>query len=921
MLVGRDEECERIAELLAAARRQRSGALVLSGEPGLGKSALCAWAAEQAGDMRLLAIRGVESEVDVPFAGLSDLCAGDMDRLALLPAPQARALEGALARRDAPPGDRFAIGAAILSVLAAVAEPRPVFVIVDDAQWLDASSAAALLFAARRLRSEGVALLVATRPEAVFDAERSGLSRIALGRLDREAALALLAAAHEGLAAAVVQQLVEHANGNPLALIELPLVLSDAQRTGSMPLEDPMPLGSTLSRALTHRLSGLSDAALRALLVAAASGGERVQPVVDALDRLGLDRSVLEAAEQAGALRITGERFEFRHPLLRSVVYHGAAGPARRAAHAALVPVTRGETHAWHLAHATVGEDEAVAATMERVGLEARHRGAPAAAAVALERAARLSRPGRGRVRRLTEAARDAHVAGRPAGALRLLDDALAGSRDVVQRAGIQHLRGRILVMQGQMNTAYRLLLDEAELIRDIDPERAATMLAEACMDRFLSADIARALAAARDACDVATRAGPGVQAFSGVMLAAALLLSGDREAAGTEFDRLLPLLRGADPLTEAGELVSYAAQCYFWLDRYDVAGELLAGLIAAARNASAPAALLLPLCTRAELDLRIGRWTVAAAQFQEAVDLGEEMAQAVFAAYAPECLARLAAATGDEERCREHAAHAISLIDKHQNELGRLYVHSALGLLELGLGHIEPAIRYLELARDLAERHELAEPNVVHWRADLVEAYVRAGRPAAARDALAALERQAEHTRGRWALGTSARCRGLLADDAQFDACFTTALEHVEAVANPFEIARTHLCHGERMRRAGRRIDARHALQLSLDGFDQLGAEPWATRAKIELRATGATPRRRRDAFDRDQLTAHELQVAFIVAGGASNREAAAALFLSPKTIEFHLARIYRKLGVRTRTELAAVAARRGWLDHARAP
>jgi DNA-binding CsgD family transcriptional regulator len=201
------------------------------------------------------------------------------------------------------------------------------------------------------------------------------------------------------------------------------------------------------------------------------------------------------------------------------------------------------------------------------------------------------------------------------------------------------------------------------------------------------------------------------------------------------------------------------------------------------------------------------------------------------------------------------------------------------------------------------------------------VEAYVRAGRPAAARDALAALERQAEHTRGRWALGTSARCRGLLADDAQFDACFTTALEHVEAVANPFEIARTHLCHGERMRRAGRRIDARHALQLSLDGFDQLGAEPWATRAKIELRATGATPRRRRDAFDRDQLTAHELQVALIVAGGASNREAAAALFLSPKTIEFHLARIYRKLGVRTRTELAAVAARRGWLDHARAP
>lgn len=921
LLLGRDDECTLVAELLAGARRQRSAVLVLSGEPGIGKSALCAWAAAQAGDMRVLRINGVESEVDVPFAGLSELCAGEAQRIRQLPEPQARALEGALARRDAPPGDRFAIGAAILSLLAAVAEQESVLVIVDDAQWVDAASADALLFAARRLRSEGVALLVATRPGTRFDSERSGLPRIALRGLDASAARALVAAAHGDLPARVVQRLAERTGGNPLALLEVPLVLSTAQLAGSQPIDEPLPLGPTLGRALLHRLSGLPPDARRAVLVAAASGAERLQTVVDALDALNVDRSVLDAAEQAGVLAIAGERFEFRHPLLRSAVYHGAAGPARREAHAALARVTSDEARAWHLAHATVGEDEAVAATLERAGLDARRRGGPAAAAAALERAARLSRPGEARVRRLTEAARDAHIAGRPAGALRLLDDALAGSHDAVQRADIQHVRGRILTLQGQTDVAYRLLVDEAQPIRQLDPDRAATMLADACVARLLSADVRRAVAAARDACAVAARAGPAVEAFAGVMLASALVLSGDRAEAAALLDGFLPLLRHADPLTEAGELVTLAAQCYFWLERHDVACELLDRLTTSARRGSAPAALLWPLCCRAELDLRTGRWAIAAAHFEEAISLGEEMAQSVFAAYAPECLARLAAAAGDEPRCRAHAAEAIRLIDQHRNELGRLYVHSALGLLELGLGRMEPAIRQLELARALAEERCFAEPNVVHWQADLIEAYVRAGDPAAARAALATLERQARRTGGRWALGTAARCRGLLADNEDYDVCFATALEHLDAVTATFEVARTHLCHGERLRRAGKRTAARRALGLSLETFDRLGAEPWSARARLELRATGATLRRRRDDSDADQLTSHELQVAVIVAGGASNREAAAALFLSPKTIEFHLASIYRKLGVRSRTELAAVAARRGWLDGVSAP
>jgi DNA-binding SARP family transcriptional activator/DNA-binding CsgD family transcriptional regulator len=915
-LVGRERECGWIAELLAAARAGRSRALVLSGEPGVGKSALCAWAVARAGDMRVISARGVESELDLPFAGLSELCAAELGGLALLPEPQARALEAALARHDAPPGDRFAIGAALLSLLALAAEHEPLLVVVDDAQWLDASSNGALLFAGRRLRGEGIALLFATRPGTRFDAERAGVPCEAVRGLAPPAAHALLHHAHGRMPLEVARLLTERTGGNPLALLEVPTILTGAQLAGKQPIDEPLPVGPTMVRALLGRVSGLPEEARRALLVAAASGAERVQPVVDALNVLGLDDTVLDEAERTGVLAVAGERFEFRHPLLRSALYHGAPGPARRKAHAALARVMRGEAQAWHLAHATIGEDEAVAAALERVGLEARRRGAPAAAAAALERAGRLSGPGDGRIRRLTEAARDAHIAGRPAGALRLLDDALAGSPGPVQRADIQHVRGRVLVLQGQIDTAYRLLVDEAARIRDIDPDRTATMLAEACLDRFLSADVATAIETARDASRVAERAGPGVQAFAGVMLAAALVLNGQRSEAGALLDHHLPLLRLADPLSEAGELVSAAAQCYFWLERHDVASELLTGLTASARKASAPAALLLPLACSAELDLRVGRWSIAAAQLHEAAGLGAEMEQSVFAAYPPECLARLAGATGDEQSCRDHAAHAITLIDSHRNELGRLYVLSALGLLELSLGRMEAAIGHLELARDLADRHGLDEPNIVHWQADLVEAYARAGRGDAAREALAAFERRAERTGGRWALGTAARCRGLIAENGDHDACFAAALVHLDEVAAPFEIARTHLCHGERLRRGGRRTEARRALGRALDGFDRLGAKPWAARAQMELRATGATPRRRREGSDPDQLTPHELQVALIVARGASNREAAAALFLSPKTIEFHLAHIYRKLGVRTRTELAGVAARRGWLD-----
>ena len=374
-LVGRQAECARIERLLGDACAGSSGALVLTGDPGIGKSALCAWAQTRAGGMRVLTASGVESEADLPFGGLAELCAGVLDRVGSLPEPQAQALEGALARRAAPSGDRFAIGAALLGLLGIAAERDAVLVVVDDAQWLDASSTEALLFAARRLSREGVAVLVATRPGAVLDTEHSGLPGIALRGLDQTAAHALLRTVHGELPRDVARLLADSSHGNPLALLEVPRLMTEAQRAGRQPIEEPLPVGPTLVRALLHRLSGMSEEPRRALLVAAASGAERVQPVVDALTVLELDRSVLDAAEEAGVLAITGERFEFRHPLLRSAIYHGAPAPARRAAHRALAEFTRGAARAWHVADYTVGEDEAVAAMLEDVGRAARRRG------------------------------------------------------------------------------------------------------------------------------------------------------------------------------------------------------------------------------------------------------------------------------------------------------------------------------------------------------------------------------------------------------------------------------------------------------------------------------------------------------------------------------------------------------------------
>src|SRR5215211_9151439 len=317
-LVGRDAECAQIAELLNGARSQQSGALVVAGEAGIGKSALCAWAIDRADGMCVLTVRGVESEVDLPFAGLSELCAEQFDGIHRLPEPQARALEGALALRVVHAGDRFAIGAAVLGLLAMVGEQQSLLVVVDDAQWLDGASTDALLFAARRLRTEGVAMLIATRPGGPLDDEANGLPRLTPKGLEPRAARQLLELAYGELPTRVVDLLVEAGDGNPLALLEIPGLLSEPELSGRQPIDTPLRTGAALEHALLQRVSGLRAETRRGLLLAAASGTERMQPVVDAAVKVGLDAAVLEEAEQAEVVSIAGECFSFAHPLLRS---------------------------------------------------------------------------------------------------------------------------------------------------------------------------------------------------------------------------------------------------------------------------------------------------------------------------------------------------------------------------------------------------------------------------------------------------------------------------------------------------------------------------------------------------------------------------------------------------------------------------
>ncbi|HEY2937542.1 MAG TPA: AAA family ATPase [Gaiellaceae bacterium] len=911
MLLGREAECRRIDRLLAEARKGASGALVVRGEPGIGKTALLRYACRRATDMTVLQARGVESESELPFAGLADLVRLVLDFLRKIPAPQSAALAGALAIGPPGAGDLYAVAAATLSLLAAAAESNPLLAVVDDAHWLDASSSTALVFAARRLGAEGVVLLFAVREGERTGFEPAGLPELTLSGLGRDASRELLAGAEaRPVAADVAERLFEVTGGNPLAMIEIPGALSDGELAGREPLEDPLPPGARIERAFRRRLAELPAESRRTLLLAAASETPDLDTIATAAKALRLDPKALEPAEAAGLIAIEGGRLEWRHPLLRSAVYHGASAGERRAAHRALADALAGarsaDRRAWHLASAALAPDEAVAQALEQAALDARRRGARATAAGAYERATRLTPDDEQRSRRLLEAARDWQLVGRLDRALTLLDDALARTSNPLIRADIQHLRGSAEMWTGSAEKSQTLLEREAKRVEPLDPGRAARMLGEASIAWTMAGECRKALSTARHACRVAERAGPGAREVTAGLLSNALILRGDAHRAHPLLVRCRSAFEEGDPLAMGGFYVQAAGHSSVWIEEYAEGRAVLVRTIEAAREASALGLLPFPLAALAELDFRTGRWAAAYANASESVALAEELRQLNELSFSLVSLALVEAGQGRQEETRAHVARAVELAGAYGVGSILAYAGSALGLLELGLGRPEEAIAHLERVDGLVRGFELEEPGVVQWAPDLVEAYILARRAADAERILSAFQRQAKRTGRTWALATAARCRGMLADEDGFETEFGQALSWHERTKTPFERARTELRLGERLRRARRASDARARLRSALEAFEALGATPWAEQARVELAASGERRERRREASGLRRLTPQELQIALIAARGATNREIAAGLFLSPKTVEFHLGKVYRKLGIRSRTELA---------------
>ena len=902
MLYGRRAECDALERLLADARRSRSGVLVVRGEAGAGKSALLDHAAGLAGGMGVLRAAGVQSEAELPFAALHQLLRPVLGLADRLPGPQAAALGAALGLRPPQATDRFLVSVGVLSLLAEAAEERPVLCLVDEAQWLDRSSAEALTFAARRLEAEGVVCLFAARDGDPRDFPAPGLPELRLEGLDPEAAAALLAGAGLDLPAEVVDRLVERTGGNPLALLELPGSLAPDQLAGRAALEDVLPLTTRLERTFGERVRDLPEEARTLLLVAAAETTGDPAVVLRAGARLGVEAAALDQAESAGLVRTGDGRLAFRHPLVRSAAYRTATLAARQAAHRALAEVLGGEDaadqRAWHLATATVGPDEAAAAGLEQSADRARGRGGHAAAASALERAAELTGDDRERGRRLAAAATAAWLAGQAGRAAALLDRAEPLATDLGTQAAVAHLRGSIEASRGNALDAAAMLVAGSELAATVDPSQALQMLVEASEIASYAGDVTPTAELGRRAAalPVADKAG---EFLSDLLQGMGRVAEGDG-AAGA------PLLRRAIALAgslEQPRLLLWAGVAAFFVGETVAGDALYARAVARARREGAVGLLPRALEYQAPVELAAGRLGAAVASATEGLRLARDTGDDTSACRHLATLAHAAALRGDEDACRGHAAEALDRAAARGLGLPATLAGYALGLLDLGLGR--PAEALARLQRLLAAGPGAGSPFfAVYTVPDLVEAAVRGGQPEAAAAPLAAFEQFATMAATPEQLAQLARCRGLLGPDEEAAAHFEEALALHDGQGRPFDLARTQLAYGEALRRARRRGEARTHLRGALEVFQRLGAAPWAERAGTELRATGERARRR-DPSTLSQLTPQELQIVRLVGEGATNREIGAQLFLSRRTIDYHLRNVFVKLGVSSRAEV----------------
>jgi DNA-binding CsgD family transcriptional regulator/tetratricopeptide (TPR) repeat protein len=900
-LWGREQECTLLDELVSSIRRGESRSLVLRGEAGIGKTALLEYLIESAADLKVARATGIESEMELAFASLHQLCAPLLDRLERLHAPQRDALRIVFGLSAGPAPDPFLVGLAVLSLLSEVGDGRPLLCVVDDAQWLDQTSALTLGFVARRLLAEPVGLVFAAREPGeelrhVPDLEVRGLP-------GRDARALLGSAVPAMLDERVRDRIIAETRGNPLALLELSRGLTATELAGGFGMPPAQALPGRIEEGFVRRLASLPEDTRVLLLVAAAEPIGDPRLLWRAAERLGIGPAAAEGAEVDGLLAI-GERVTFRHPLVRSAMYRSAAPEDRRAAHLALAEVTDTEVdpdrRAWHRAAAAPGPDEEVAMELERSAARAQARGGLAAAAAFLERSVALTQEPERRAQRAVAAAQTSLHAGAFEAAARLLATAEAGVLDELQRARVELLRGQIASASSAGSEAPGQLFRAAKRLEPLD----VSLARETYLDAWGAALFAGPLASGSNLLDVSRAARsaprpPGAPHASDLLLdGLAVLVTESRAAAAPTLKQgVSAYLREEIPVEKGlqwGVLASTAASTLWDFDGWDA---VITRQMELTRDAGALAPLSIALNGEGIVVTWRGDFAAAALVTAEA----DAVTEATGTRIAPYGALLLAALRGREAEATQLIEATIRDATAGGEGLAVQYAHWTTAVLYNGIGRYEEALAAAQRASD-----DIPELFLSAWA--LTELIVASTRTRKEGLATHALERLAESTSAAdadWGLGILARSRALLSDGEAAESSYREAIDRLSRSRLRPELARSHLHYGEWLRRENRRVDAREELRKAHGMFTAIGMDAFAERARQELLATGEHVRKR-SVETRDELTAQERRIAQLAREGLSNPEIGARLFLSPRTVEWHLRKVFAKLGIRSRRELA---------------